>query len=58
MTFAPFTADPNVNIVWTENVDGKMVALRDIEEGPLFLLAVEVIIEHVIFTSKVLKLFP
>ncbi|KAL8459790.1 hypothetical protein ACS0TY_031638 [Phlomoides rotata] len=24
--------DPNVNIVWTENVDTKMVALRDIEE--------------------------
>lgn len=36
MTFSPSIADPNVNIVWTENVDAKMIALRDIEEGPLF----------------------
>ncbi|GER57123.1 histone-lysine N-methyltransferase ATXR4 [Striga asiatica] len=25
--------DPNVNILWTENVDAKITALRDIEEG-------------------------
>ncbi|GFP79852.1 histone-lysine n-methyltransferase atxr4 [Phtheirospermum japonicum] len=25
--------DPNVNILWTESVDAKMKALRDIEEG-------------------------
>lgn len=29
-----FYADPNVNIVWTDNAHGKMVALRDIDEGP------------------------
>lgn len=34
-TYMPI-ADPNVNIVWIENVDAKVNALRDIEAGPFF----------------------
>ena len=32
----PFIAEPNVNIVWSDSAEGKMVALRDIEKGPFF----------------------
>lgn len=34
--FSILFADPNVNIMWIENVDAKIKALRDIEEGRLF----------------------
>lgn len=55
--FSILFADPNVNIMWIENVDAKIKALRDIEEGHLFWLCVNtfnssiylVLQEHVIY---------
>ncbi|KAH6781197.1 Rossmann-fold superfamily protein [Perilla frutescens var. hirtella] len=32
-SFYNHSCDPNVNFVWSEDAEGKMVALRDIEEG-------------------------
>lgn len=49
-------ADPNVNIVWIENVKAKIKALRDIEEGPSFLLLCDLIHVKIVYNLPLVKI--